>query len=369
MKTIYTVPKLSSLTDNGIKDLFSIANYPEQLRLVQLEGIPVRIEINKKYVEVNSEEEELDFSKYNNMFEKLMEFFYGTTYLYGFLKEDKLLIYDVFTNDNYFSTRDMNYLEMNFDLPIVKPIAEGNFSFDYIIAILNKKINDEKMDPDSLFLLPTVYIDDKREYTYFKPELISSVVFGQKYSIPATTTPAKNTSTVMPPKKPQVFEVIQFSTKKEREDIFLETYKNVSKYYDSIKGTLSKECNEWFQKYGKMFTHLYSIHTLPSTRKIVYDYAKEYYLPYTQYSDPVDKKWSYLFIDFISELYYNSDLMKKYTFNLNDYDYFATIFKEELINFDKFFVKETNKEDDWRYGENVWGTDGIGNFAEYGGIW
>jgi hypothetical protein len=102
MKTVYTAPKISSLKNNGIKDLLYVASYLPELRLVYLTGVPVRIELNKGgYVELNSEEEEIDLSNYNEIFKSLSEFFYGTAYLYGFVNENKLVVYDAFTNDNF----------------------------------------------------------------------------------------------------------------------------------------------------------------------------------------------------------------------------------------------------------------------------
>ena len=43
---------------------------------------------------------------------------------------------------------------------------------------------------------------------------------------------------------------------------------------------------------------------------------------------------------------------KKIKITSDFYSMFALFFKEELIEFDKFFVKETDKTKDWRYCEN-----------------
>ena len=76
MKTNYTVPTLSSLEENGIKDLASIDYYLPELRLIQLTGVPVRIRIDKDYVELNSTENEINLDFYKPIFEKLMKFFF-----------------------------------------------------------------------------------------------------------------------------------------------------------------------------------------------------------------------------------------------------------------------------------------------------
>ena len=65
MKTTYTAPSISSVSDNEITDLAYVELYLPRLRLVQLKGVPVRLTINKdKYIELSSTEEEIDISKY-----------------------------------------------------------------------------------------------------------------------------------------------------------------------------------------------------------------------------------------------------------------------------------------------------------------
>ena len=376
MKTVYTAPKLLSLGDNGIKDFLSVADYLPQLRLVQLTGVPVRIELNKdKYVEVNSEEEEIDLSAYNKIFEELFGFFYGTAYLYGFVDNNKLSIYDIFTNDNYFSTRDLLMLEAEYKLPIVKPIVEGTFTFAYLIEVLNKKINGENLDWDTFHLLPSVYVDDNRTYPKAaEPKIESKVILGEKKTYTPTTyyynssstanNAASNTATsttavtdvgkTAKNKNDVIFvEIFKDSDKKARQQIFDETLKNVNAYVKSMGDTLTEEQRTWFTKNGKFFTYLYSILTLPETRDIVYDYCVTYVLNWTEYAKPIEVKWAYLFVDLFKEMFSNLMEQKKVTIEGKTYDMVALFFKEEFIEFDKFFVKETNKADDWRYGENL----------------
>ena len=100
MKTNYTIPSLSSIESNRIKDLAYVENYFEELRLIRLSGFPVRLKINKNYVELTSTEVEIDLSAYKPIFEKLMNFFYGDGYIYGYVNNNKLVVYDIYTNDN-----------------------------------------------------------------------------------------------------------------------------------------------------------------------------------------------------------------------------------------------------------------------------
>ena len=203
MKTVYTVPKISSLKDNGIKDLLYVASYLPELRLVYLTGVPVRIELNKEgYVELNSEEEEIDLSAYNDIFKSLSEFFYGTAYLYGFVNENKLVVYDAFTNDNFLSSRDLMFLESKYKIPVVKPIAEGNFTVSYLVEVLNKKINGEGMKSNKFYILPSVYIDDTRTYSSATEDVKSKIILGEKKETATYNTwSGYNTTTYTPPVK------------------------------------------------------------------------------------------------------------------------------------------------------------------------
>lgn len=348
MKTYFAVPEVSSLDTNEIKDLSLISQRPEQIRIVQLLGIPVRIELNvDNYVEIKSYKE-LKLKDYSKLFENLLSYFYNTTYLFGFVNNENLYIYDIYTNENFLSTFDFEFLESNFNLPIVKPIIEGSFTVSYLIELLNKKVNGEKMDFSTIHFLPTVYINDKRE-TITKKNTISKIIFGEKKAYSVWTgsynTYAGNNSlyTAYVPKNETVYTL---TTKEERASIFSETYKNVSKYFQEHEKEATEQCKEWWKKYGKTFTHLYSIHTLPKTRKLVYDYSKSFTTTVASTSD-IEVKWAELFTEFFLDNYPKE--MEKIPYSLDTMFYFAFVFKDELKEFDKFFVKETDTKDDWRY--------------------
>ena len=366
MKTNYTVPTLSSLEDHGIKDLISVGNYEEELRLVQLTGIPVRIRIDKDYVELNSTENEINLSAYKECFIKLMKFFYGVGYIYGYMNGNKLTVYDIYTNDNFFSTRDLNIVEKETGLPVVKPIFEGNFTSEFIISVFNKKINEEKIPANELFILPSVYINDEREWATVKAKETSTVIYGKKpektyvnnygywdntlkrWVTPEEQKKKEEEKTVV--KNHSQYDVFQFSTKKERTEIFNETYKNVSKYVEENKSAFSNPCLEWWEKYGKYITYYYSIHTLPATRMIVWEYSELYCISYIDRYLPITEKWADFFTEFFEENY--SELMKKIKFDYSFTLFFEKIFHEELLVLDKFYVQENPKSADWRYGVN-----------------
>jgi len=374
MKTVYTAPKISSLKDNGIKDLLYVTSYLPELRLVYLTGVPVRIELNKGgYVEVNSEEEEINLSGYDEIFKNLFEFFYGTAYLYGFVNENKLIIYDVFTNDNFLSSRDLMFLESKYKIPVVKPIAEGNFTIDYLVEVLNKKINGEGMKSNKFYILPSVYVDDTRSYTSATEVVKSKIILGEKpaatttywsgysaqtYTPQATTatttksaTTTTNTASKKKPKTDKILtEIFEVSTKEERQQIYEQTLKNINSYMEAL--SLSEIEKNWWKSNGKFFAYLYSILTLPSTRSIVYDYGEFYYLDVEECANPIEKKWAAFFIDMFGEVFQGTLETKKIKITSDFYSMFALFFKEELIEFDKFFVKETDKTKDWRYCEN-----------------
>ena len=376
MKTSYTVPSISSLAENEIKDLQDIKFYLPELRLVKLPGISVRIEINNGgYVELNSREE-VDISKYFDVLKNVSNFFYGTGYLFGRVNNGELVIYDIYTNDNYLSTRDMKYLEENYGIPIVKPIAEGRFTFEDILEIMYTKMSDEE-DLKNYFILPKMYLNDNREYVTAKVPVISKIIIGEKKPVEKTyynantssitntnTSTSTSTSTTastvttssveeedliveeIKTPRPEIFSI---STKDERSEIFKEIRKNVETRFNSIKSTLSPECITWYKKYGCMMTYIYAIHTLPKTRNLVYNYAKDYWIPnYTV--NTIEEEWANLFLEFFAENYSLTNLYSRYPIfeNTMDYEYFAEIFKDEINVFDDFYSKEVNKFEDWR---------------------
>lgn len=361
MKTTYTAPSISSVSDNEITDLAYVELYLPRLRLVQLKGVPIRLTINKdKYIELNSTEEEIDISKYSDCLKNVMEFFYGTAHLYAYVDNGKLSIYDIFTNDNYLSTKDMEYLEKTYKIPIVKPIAEGTFTFSYLVEILNKKINGEGLESSSFHLFPCMYLDDDRYGGYvYVPKVITKIVVGKKpkpvvsYGVTHTNgvrTPAPVPTAPKPVVKKPIEEVFTLTTKEERVAIYKEMLKNVSNYVEKNKTSFTEPQLTWWHKYGMKFAHAFSIHTLPKTRHIIYDYCNTFGGLCGYWGRTNVEKWAEVLCYFFQDKYEDS-IMKGHNF-MEDYfeaDKFAVIFKEELEELDKFYVAENDTKNDWRY--------------------
>ena len=231
------------------------------------------------------------------------------------------------------------------------------------MKILYTKLSD-KEELKNYFILPKMYLNDNREYTSERAHIISKIIIGEKKSVvatamaTATTTATSATSTVgsfveeglaleeIKTPRPEIFNI---STKEERSEIFKEIRKNVETRFNSIKNTLSPEYVAWYKKYGCMMTYIYAIHTLPRTRNLVYNYAKDYWIP-SYVIDTIEEEWAILFLDFFADKYSNTSLYSKYPpyGDTKDYKYFAEIFKDEINVFDDFYSKEVNKFEDWR---------------------
>ena len=233
--------------------------------------------------------------------------------------------------------------------------------------VIGTKINDEKIPADELFILPSVYINDEREWETAKTKETSTVIYGKK---PEPKTYSDNYGYwdcnlqrwVHPEEqkkkeekvisKNQQYDVFQLSTKKERTEIFNETYKNVSNYVEKNKSIFTKPCLEWWDKCGKYITYFYSIHTLPATRMILWEYSEIYYISYIDRYLPITEKWAEFFAEFFEDSYYEL-MKKKIKFDYSFSSFFEKIFHDELLELDKFYVQENPKSSDWRYGINT----------------
>lgn len=358
MKTYCTVPELSTIEENGIKDLVNIDKIPEQLRVLHLDGLFVRIKITKDYVELNSTEE-IDLSSYKTVFKNIQKFIYklSEVYLYGVYNDEQLEIYDIYLNENYLSTKDMKIFG-KMGLPILKPIIEGNLSFNDIIKVyeIYKKF----------YVLPSVYINDKREKTSiisiktkiilgekkeYKNEYWSSTSYlDQVYPKINNLAEDIKAEEVKSFEKPEVYTA---TTKDERTQIFNEVYKNVSKYIEELKKTeenwdifndvTNQEVLDFWEKKGKEIVYLYSIYTLPKTRQIVYDYYDMFDCDDFECQSVLDSyDMSYIFLDLLT--FYHSNELNKHDINFEDSKQetmFYIILKNELEVFMNFFVSES----------------------------
>lgn len=350
MKTCYTVPGLSTLDNNGIKDLMSINYSLEQLRVLHLDGSFFRIEITKDYVELNSIEE-INLTNYLEAFENIQKFIHqqSKVYLFGVSNSNNISIYDIYLNSNFLSTKDFKVFE-NFGIPIAEPIIFGNITINQVL--------EEYKKYDKLYILPMVYIDDSRD---FNQATITKIISGQRnkqafvepcetLSYPAVKTVVEEEVEEL--KSAEKPEVLKRTTKEERTNIFNETYKNVSNYFNAIKknknidnfnNITDKQIIEWWEKNGKEVAYLYSIYTLPKTRELVYDYFDYTYS--ASYDDNCLMFDSYEVANVFFELWncYHFDELKKHSIDFYDIisqECFYIIFENELDAFVGFFNKE-----------------------------
>jgi len=354
LKSTFTAPSVSSLEQNGIKDLLSIDSVPEEIRIVQLEGTPVRIEVGSTgegYAEMQAHQV-VKITNYD--FSRIAKFFYKIGYLYGFVKDGNIKVYDVFTNDNFLSVRDLNFLKENFGLPLAEPIKEGKFSAKEILDFINKL----NIDLASVFVLPSVYINDQRNSIINTPLPTYQMLFGKRtyeyygtsyYGSNYQNTKSYNSvqddyTTVkptLPAPKTKKAEVFELTAKDERHSIFKETWKNISTRLKTIK-KFPKGFKEWFNLKGKTLCYLYAIHTLPASRKIIYDYvySQSFDDPVYDFLQDTETFWTWIFLDFFYEEFSKVLEAKKFFLEEKDYTYFEFAFYEELSNFNTFFEKE-----------------------------
>lgn len=334
-----TLPQLYSTELNKV-DFQSLKENKTELRVVYLDGYYASIEINSKESILLCENENSDLDKKNKeIIEKLSEeFFYGKAVLYGVIKNDEFYVYDINTNENFFSSRDINYLKEKFGLKTVETILEGYFSTEDYIKVLNEKMlagyNCEK-----IVLLPNVYINDKREKD---EEIIYETQLIEKQEIVKTPNYYygyqdydDDTPVATKPKKESA-EVLKITTKDERREIYSQVLKNVTLYVGKIRTGLSEQERNFWIKNGAMLCYLYSIYTLPKTRKLIYDFLDKMYF-YKSYITDGDELGDAMFEMFDA---YHSDSLDKHNIRWLDAVTFCKLFKEELTVLFDFYEKE-----------------------------
>lgn len=371
MKTTASAPAVSSLSQNAVKDIFSVEELPEEYRILQLTGEPVRVEVTDKYIEVQSYDKDLDFKPTNFDLDKIREFFYGTGYVYGFYGSDKkFIVYDVFTNGNFLSTRDLNILENSFGIEVAKPMLEGNLSTKEIISFYHSFVVGSNCDPLTFRILPSVYINDQRNSYSVAPVSYPKVIWGERpkyvnswssyggyygtsnwdygtsnwdYGKSSYTPPEKKEEKkVAPPKEEKKADVFLLTTKEERDSIFKETWKNVNEYVKKHDANIGFMAKEWLEKRGKTFIYLYSIMTLPQTRQLVYDFANiNNYIDVGMASTfDIPEWWTTVLFDYF-EVEFEAELKRaKKIITALDEEYFTTIMEDELMSFELFYEKE-----------------------------
>lgn len=337
--TYYTVPEVSSLEDNRIKDFSVVESIPFALRLVQLQGIPLRIEIDaqNKWVEVKSTVN-IDLSCYKESLEKLLSFFYAKAYLFGYVdNNNNLFIYDIYANDNFFSLRDLRYINDISDIPIAEPLAEGHFTFSSLVANTNGLAN--------WYLLPSVYINDPRKKTAEKPTYSTNVIIGEKkvyqtwngtYSSGTSVKSVSNTPKKEPASTPSTNEekelLFSLVSKDERKQIVEQVKKNIE---DRINKKFNGKHEYWGTGRCNMFTYLYALLTLPQTRSLAFSNPELYYS--TDFLTTTEK-WTYCFVDYFEEYFFEE--FNKTIFTAKEMQYIGELFKEEFEALETFWQME-----------------------------
>ena len=329
------VPQISSIENNEIKNIFSISSIPYEIRAIALTGDFVRLFVTKDYVEINS----YKVFQLQIDFEKLKNFFYSSGYVFGVVTNNELFVYDVFTNDNYLSQKDLEIFSAETGIHLVKTIYTGKLT----TALALEMIISHKED---IHFLPAVYVSDKRTNS---PK--SKIIYGEKKKAPQPTVCCSNTATCSEPtvcteptyiSEPVSYwgEYKKYTTKKERKEIYEKTYKNISEIYFSRK--LPKDVENWWYKYGKTVTYAYAVHTLPKTRFIVYDIMIDNEAVYETYNTPIEDKWADTFLTLFSES--DSPQLKAIAEDLISFSSMTILFKEEFSVLNSFYEAEEKGE-------------------------
>lgn len=333
-----TLPQLYSTELNKV-DFQRLKENKTELRVVYLDGYYASIEISSKESILLCENENSDLDKKNREIIKKLseEFFYGKAVLYGVIKNDEFYVYDINTNENFFSSRDINYLKEKFGLKTVETILEGYLSAEDYIKVLNEKMlagyNCEK-----IVLLPNVYVNDKREQD---EEIIYETQLVKKQEIVKTPnyycgyqdyddTPPVAT-------KQKTAEIFKITTKNERREIYLQVLKNVTSYVGKIKTGLSEQELNFWKKNNAILCYLYSIYTLPKTRELIYDFLDKTFF-YKNYNMSESDELGEVMFELFDT--YHSDSLEKHNIRWLDSNIFCKLFKEELTVLLEFYKKE-----------------------------
>jgi len=328
------VPQISSIENNEIKNIFSISSIPYEIRAVALTGDFVRLFVTKDYVEINSYK---DFQLQID-FEKLKNFFYSSGYVFGVVTNNELFVYDVYTNDNYLSQKDLEIFSAETGIHLVKTFYIGKLT----AALALEMIINYKED---IHFLPAVYVNVKSSFPNTK------IIYGEKKKTPQPTVCYSNATTCSEPTVcteptyisepvPYWGDYKNYTTKQERKEIYEKTYKNISEYISKKK--LSKDVENWWHKYGKTVTYAYAVHTLPKTRFIVYDIILDNEAVYATYNTPIEDKWADTFLTLFSES--GSPQLKAVAEDLISFSSMTIIFKEEFSILNSFYEVEEKGE-------------------------
>lgn len=297
-----TIPKFYSCCENHI-GLYNIESGVD-VRGIYMEGVTsyIRVTLNPDdscvYYNSNTENGTNNdvLENYKELFECLnKKFFYGETHIYGVIKEEKFLIYDILTNDNYLSVKDMikirddyNYSKLNFEL-LESIISGDNFDTLKVIKyIANNNINVEKF-----YILPSVYLANCNMYTDLHKADAKTTFTNSEEKYIIGTKPVKYSTTRVWNSKKSTYEnfnadnfnkktqatnavkritasdkINKILTKDERLNHLKDTLINVNDYIKTEKIILTKDESNAVQS----FCYLFALTSHAKTRSLFEDF-------------------------------------------------------------------------------------------------
>jgi hypothetical protein len=370
-------PEISSVAENALNIFCHDESVP--VRLLNLKGIRIRFYINKsdKNVHINTSSNlSIDLLKaYKELFSQLTErFFADDAYIYGVLNEEKLYIYDIYTNENWLSERDMEkikneygYGELGFTT--LTPLIEGILKTREIIEAVSA-VDDVrfiklfpcvyvKFDTDSIeqvkTLKDTLYVGEEKKYNYYNG-YNSFNDYDNYYNKKDDDDDYYNTHVWSPSEHAYVLKKncvksdkevkvvpkeFTLLNKKERTESYYTVKKNVEDYIS--KNGLSESLKEGEKKLLRIVCYLYSLNCLPKTRQLIYNYYETDYFKETNYAALSSEDDIYVWSDVFVKYWKNNfkDELKRIK-NLDDLSTTLVyiILYEELSCFSNFYEKE-----------------------------
>jgi hypothetical protein len=264
--TYVAEPKLYSVESRGIS-IFNVT--PEiDLRIVDLSGIPIRIKIDSKFKYIylktgvkTSKEIKDEFSaRFLTLFESLMtNFFKDDAYIYGVYNDKRLFIYDIYTNNNWFTFYDLTriekeygYHDLGFEL-LYSLIKEKRFTTLQALQVFSEIIEKNPEKQRKLFILPYYDLVTATGYSFTSsgdgiPALeagnTEEKIFGTYVGSTVPINVKKNVSVSEDENKsskaPLLFEMINL-TKDEREKAYKETKDSIFSFIERKKYQLSED--------------------------------------------------------------------------------------------------------------------------------
>src|SRR5574344_1145065 len=138
-------PEISSVAENALNIFCHDESIP--VRLLNLKGIRIRFYIDKTnnnvHINTSSKMNISSLQAYKELFSQLTErFFADDAYIYGVFSEGKLYIYDIYTNENWLSERDMEKIKNEYGygelgLVTLTPLIEGIIKTREIIEAIS----------------------------------------------------------------------------------------------------------------------------------------------------------------------------------------------------------------------------------------